>query len=284
MKIGLVLEGGSRKCMFTAGVIDALLDEKIEFPYVAGISAGAHGAVNFITKQRGRLRYVLTPSKLREGKWANALLDGVQREFRILNYVTAYGKYALDFDALFNSPVEYEIGMTCAETGECEYKTERENQMRLLDILNATSSLPMFFPLAKLDGRHYADGCVTDSIPFQRAFEKGCDKVFVISTKVPGDKATDFKRHRIILSPMYEKKYPKLYEACMVRYERYVAQVKEMERFQAEGKILVFKPEIELCKLFETKYDKLEDSYLHGFRYAMKRMDELKDFMGLEKE
>ena len=56
MKTGLVLEGGSRQTMFSAGVIDTWLEEGgIDFNYVAGVSAGAHAAVNFITRQQGRL-------------------------------------------------------------------------------------------------------------------------------------------------------------------------------------------------------------------------------------
>ena len=38
---GLIIEGGARRGIFTAGITDCLLENKIHFDYVAGVSAGA---------------------------------------------------------------------------------------------------------------------------------------------------------------------------------------------------------------------------------------------------
>ena len=58
MKKGLVLEGGAMRGMYTSGVLDAFLDEKIEFDDIIGVSAGTLFGVNFLSKQRGRaIRY-----------------------------------------------------------------------------------------------------------------------------------------------------------------------------------------------------------------------------------
>ena len=54
-KIGLVLEGGSFRGIFTAGVLDSLLEHHISFPYVIGVSAGSGNAVNFIAGQEGKI-------------------------------------------------------------------------------------------------------------------------------------------------------------------------------------------------------------------------------------
>lgn len=51
---GLVLEGGAFRGLFTAGVLDALLDIKAEIKYVIGVSAGATNAYSYISKQKGR--------------------------------------------------------------------------------------------------------------------------------------------------------------------------------------------------------------------------------------
>lgn len=282
MKVGLVLEGGSRKCMFTAGVLDALLEENIEFQYVSGVSGGAHGTMNFISKQKGRLRNLLKPSKLREGKTAHRILDGIRKEFHIMTYEYSYDKEdPFDFKTFFNSNVEFEIGMTCAETAQVEFHSEKSDEKKLLELVGASCSLPLLFPLAKVNGKHYADGCISDSIPFDRAFEKGCDKVFVVSTKVPGDRATDFSKYKMILNPLYKKAFPEYYKLLMNRFEIYKNQFSEMERLQSEGKILVFKPEIDLCDLFETVPERLDSSYNHGYEYAKRRMNELKKFMEL---
>ena len=51
---GLVLEGGTFRPIFSCGVMDALLDNGIEFPYVIGVSAGITDAISYISKQKER--------------------------------------------------------------------------------------------------------------------------------------------------------------------------------------------------------------------------------------
>lgn len=280
MKVGIALEGGSRQTIFTAGVLDAVMDEGINFDYFAGVSAGGHAAINFITRQRGRFRYIIMPTKLQHGaKHANVFLDGIQKECHALHFESAYGDMPFDFETFFNSRVECEFGLTSLETGRTEFKSEKHDAKRLLEIINASCALPMVFPAVKVDDHLYADGCVTAPIPYKRAFEKGCDKVFVVSTHFPGEMVTDFRKYRMILNPMFKRKYPDYFRALMVRFKRYEKMFREMERLEAEGRMLIFRPERDLCGLFETDRDKLDDSYNMGFEYANRRMDELKAFL-----
>ena len=53
-KIGLVLEGGGMRGIYTAGVLDCLLDHEIETDGVIGVSAGACHATSYLSKQRER--------------------------------------------------------------------------------------------------------------------------------------------------------------------------------------------------------------------------------------
>lgn len=280
MKVGLVLEGGSRQTIFTAGVLDVFMDENIEFGYYAGVSAGGHAAMNYITRQRGRFRYIIMPTKLQQGKLhANAILDGIYRECNALHYEAAYGDMPFDFKAFFDAHVECEFGLTNVETGRIEFKSEKNNEKRLLDLVNASCALPMVFPVAHVDGHLYADGCVTAPIPYKRAFEKGCDKVVVVSTHFPGETVTDFRKYRMILNPLFKRKHSEYFRALMVRLKRYEKMFREMERLEAEGKMLILRPERDLCGLFETDRDKLDDSYNLGVEYATRRMDDLKAFL-----
>lgn len=280
MKIGLALEGGSRQTIFTAGVLDAMMDENLDFSYYAGVSAGCHAAMNYITRQRGRFRYIIQPTKIQKGKdHANVILDGVQKECHALHFESAYGDIPFDFDTFFNARVECEFGATCCETGRMEFFQERKDKKRLLNIVSASCALPMVFPVVPIDDKHYADGCVADPIPYNRAFEKGCDKVLVISTHFPGETVTDFRKYRMILNPMFKSKYPDFFKVLMVRFKRYERKFREMEQMEKEGRLLILRPERDLCGLFETEREKLDDSYNMGFEYAQRRMDEIKAFM-----
>ena len=58
MKKGLIMEGGAMRGMFTAGVIDVLMEQGIEFDGAIGVSAGAAFGCNYKSKQIGRvIRY-----------------------------------------------------------------------------------------------------------------------------------------------------------------------------------------------------------------------------------
>ena len=50
MKVGLVLEGGGMRGLYTAGVIDIMLDHGFEPDVVCGASAGVTFGINLISK------------------------------------------------------------------------------------------------------------------------------------------------------------------------------------------------------------------------------------------
>ena len=58
MKIGLVLEGGAMRGMYTAGILDMFLENNINIDLIVGASAGILFGVNYMSKQKGRvIRY-----------------------------------------------------------------------------------------------------------------------------------------------------------------------------------------------------------------------------------
>ena len=60
MKHGLVMEGGAMRGLFTAGVIDVMMEQNIVFDGAVGVSAGAVFGCNYKSHQIGRvLRYNL---------------------------------------------------------------------------------------------------------------------------------------------------------------------------------------------------------------------------------
>ena len=55
-KIGLVLEGGGMRGVFTTGVLDYMLDNGITFGYCVGVSAGVGNGLSYMSRQRGRAK------------------------------------------------------------------------------------------------------------------------------------------------------------------------------------------------------------------------------------
>ena len=54
MKKGLVLEGGAMRGLFTAGIIDVMMEAGVEPDGLIGVSAGAAFGCNYKSRQPGR--------------------------------------------------------------------------------------------------------------------------------------------------------------------------------------------------------------------------------------
>ena len=54
--IALVLEGGGMRNSYSAGILNVLLEKEIYFNYVIGISAGSVHGVNYLLRDRERIK------------------------------------------------------------------------------------------------------------------------------------------------------------------------------------------------------------------------------------
>ena len=279
MKCGLVLEGGARRGLFTAGFLDRLYDFGVEFPYVAGVSAGAQAAMNFVSRQPGRSKFMMIPHNDAKTP-VLPLHDVLARELNKIAFDYSYNQFPFDFTTYFTSDTECEIVATDCLTGGAEYFSERKDEKRLLKALVASCSLPALFPKAEVDGREFVDGSIADSVPFQRAFEKGCDRVLVVLTKPEDEPATDYRKMRLVLSKIFEEEYPRLFDAMMTRFDRYAEQAQLMGRLADEGKIMVVRPKRSYVKAFDTNFEKLETAYDEGKAAADTLQSEILEFTG----
>ncbi len=122
MKQTLVLEGGGMRGVFTAGVLDCLLDEKIYFPRVIGVSAGSSNGLSYASRQRGRARFCNIDAL------ANRKYIGLKYLFTnrcIMDYDYLFGElprrvYPYDFDAYLKSG-DFELVATNCRTGKPDY-------------------------------------------------------------------------------------------------------------------------------------------------------------------
>ncbi|MBP3506556.1 MAG: patatin family protein [Lachnospiraceae bacterium] len=280
MKIGLVLEGGALRGLFTAGALDFLLDNGVSFDYIAGVSAGAGNMMNYIAGQRGRTRKVISPGK-------KDAYYGVSQLFKTGNYLNldkmvvefSYKTFPYDFEAHRNSKVEHEIVVVNCSTAEAEYINGAGEDDHTLTAVKASCSVPILSLPVEMDGQDYMDGSLVDSIPYQHAFERGCDKVVIIMTKTGNETPTDYNKFKPFIKALYGKKYPKFADALLERADVYQTQREEMERLAEEGKIFILRPEMPCISKFETREEKREEFYQHGYDRMKAEYDNLCAFM-----
>ena len=264
-KMGLVLEGGGMRGVFTCGVLDAFLDANISFPYVVGVSAGACNGLSFVSRQRGRAR-TSNIEMLRDYKYIG--LRFLPRQHSILDQEFLFNEMPAkllpyDYEAYRNSSTRFEMVTTDCLTGKACYLHEPTNPDRLVKIARASSSLPYVCPVVFVDRIPMLDGGIVDSIPVLRAQEQGFRQNVVVLTRNRGDRKTE----RDIRVPRFiYNRFPHLREALSQRCSVYNEQLQMVERLEDEGSIYVIRPERPLSVgRMERNINKLIALYDEGY-------------------
>lgn len=267
-KMGLVLEGGGMRGVFTCGVLDYMLDYNIEFPYAVGVSAGACNGLSYLSRQRGRAKYsnidLLDKYHyigLKHLWYQHSILDQ-----RLLYEIFPEEILPYDYDTYFNNPTRFEMVTTNCVTGRACYLEEKHDKVRLLAIAKASSSLPYVCPITYVDGRPMLDGGIVDSIPVERAIEQGYAFNVVVLTRNRGYRKTekDIRVPRFVY-----RRYPRLRLALSRRCEAYNKQLEMVERMEDEGRILAIRPEQKvMVNRIERDTKKLTALYEEGYACA----------------
>ena len=267
-KSALVLEGGGMRGIFTCGVLDYLMDNKISFPYSVGVSAGACNGLSYMSHQRGRGRYsnidLLAKYKyigIRPLLKKRGLIDQHLLFHRFPDRILPY-----NYKAYAENPGRFEMVTTDCLSGRPCYWEEKYDEKRIIDIVKASSSLPYACPIIYVDGKPMLDGGIVDSIPLQRAFDQGYDNCMVVLTRNKGYRKSD---KEVMVPRFIYKEYPRLRVALRNRNKVYNEQLELVERLEDEGKIKVIRPlKPIVVDRMETNVRKLTDLYEEGYECA----------------
>jgi len=277
--IGLVLEGGGLRGIYTAGVLDAFLLNGIELNYCIGVSAGVCNALSYISKQKERSRNV------------NINYINDKRYFSIRNFITTgsmFG-YRMLFDTIPNEllPFDYDsykksscrlvAGATDCVTGEEVYYT-LDSVRKQYDIINASISLPFISRIVKYDNKELLDGGLADPIPIKKSIADGNEKNIVVLTQHRGYQKTPSSLNNY--AKIKYKRYPKLIEVLNERHNIYNDTLGNISILEEEKKVFAIYPSkpLEISR-FEKDTNKLLDVYNLGLSDTLNSMDNLKEFI-----
>ncbi|MDD7425276.1 MAG: patatin-like phospholipase family protein [[Actinobacillus] rossii] len=278
MKTGLVLEGGAMRGLFTAGVLDVFLDEQIQVNGMVTVSAGALFGVNFPSQQRGRvLHYNLKYLNDKRYMGLHSLLttgNVVNRDFAF--YELPFTLDPFDQTTFSQSNIDFWVTLTNVETGEPEY-IKITDAFAQMETLRATSAMPMVSKMVEVDGKRYLDGGVADSIPLQKTFALGYNKIIVVLTQ-----PLDYRKKpsSMMLFNLIYRKFPKLCQRWANRYLEYNQAVERVIELEKQGKIFVIRPSVDLqISRLEKDPAKVQAMYDLGMSDAKKQMQALKDYL-----
>lgn len=271
---GLVLEGGGMRGVFTDGVLDFFLDHHIMFPYCVAVSAGACNGLSYKSLQRGRAKLV-NIDMLEKYRYIGLKYLWTQHSIfdRKMIYETLPNKILpFDYDACFANPMEFEMVTTNCLTGKACYLTEHHDADRLVEIAKASSSLPYVCPIVWINHQPMLDGGIIDSIPIERAIERGHAFNVVVVTRNRGyrESARDIKIPKYIY-----RRFPRLRLLLSKRHAIYNAQLDLVEKLEDERKILVIRPQnpLEVDRL-TSDVKKLTALYEEGYKCAKQAFEQ----------
>lgn len=280
MKTGLILEGGAMRGMFTAGVMDVMMENDIVFDGAIGVSAGAAFGCNYKSKQIGRAaRYNMKYCDDKRYCGIGSLI----KTGNIFSTDFAYGEVPMkkdifDFYTYKNNPMEFYVVCTDIESGEAVYHRYDDFSDHGFDWIRASASMPLVSEIVEIDGVKMLDGGVADSIPLKYFESIGYDRNVVILTR-PGDYRK--KKNNIIpLIKLKYKKYPKFVKAMEERHIKYNETLEYIAAEEQKGNVLVIRPdEALLVGRIERNRDNLKAAYEIGRNTTIKKLDKVRKFL-----
>ena len=273
MKIGVVDVGRGLRASFGAGVLDYCMEQGIRFDFGIGVSAGAANISSYMANQRGRNFVFYTDYFQREQYMGvkNLIHTG---SYIGLDYIYSSlsdheGDYPLDWKTIRNDPRDMMIVATDANTGLPHYFHKYDMRQDSYDPIKASCCVPVINRPYKVNGIPYYDGGLSDPVPYEKAFEAGCDKVVVILTR-PEDYRRIPKNDKIIADLLHPH-YPNASQAMRNRSVIYNQQLDECEYLQIQGKVCIVAPDsIGKMKTLTKDKDSIEALYYKGYEAGKK--------------
>ena len=206
-KVALIAEGGGQRGIFTAGVLDAWLEQEYDpFDLFIGTSAGSQNLTSYLARQKG---------------YAKRLIRGLSRHKRFFQLGRGLmGKHIVDLDWYFDKTTEVNRALDFktakASLGDRELLITATNArdrkpyflsptgegQQWRELLKASSALPFLYKqgvkltpwlnalaaneLGKTEiqseSDFYLDGGLAAPLPVREAYNRGARKIVVIRT------------------------------------------------------------------------------------------------------
>ncbi|WP_394863493.1 patatin-like phospholipase family protein [Paraclostridium bifermentans] len=278
-KIGLILEGGGMRGIYTAGVLDFFIEKNIEVDITIGVSAGSCHASSYLSKQYKRAynatvdyindkRYLSFSNLIKTGS-----IFGMDFMFnKIPNELNIY-----DYDTFAKSKSKFVVVATNCETGSPEYFELKDLKKEII-YMQASCSIPMFANIVEIDDFKLVDGGVSDSIPIEYSLNQGYKKNIVVLTR-----DITYKKNKQKFLPIVNKKYkkyPNLVKAIENRHLNYNKSLNLVNKLEKDGDVLVIRPKKPVnVSQIEKNAKKLTALYEEGYDDAKELYDKIIDII-----
>lgn len=276
----LVLEGGAMRCLFTAGVLDVLMEHELWFPYVIGTSAGSLSGANYIAKQVGRTARInirFAHDKRYYG------VTNLVREHSLFNFDYLFGTIGMrlepmDLETFYANPTRFTAVSTNCATGEAFYH-EKGKCENIFQGIRASSSIPVLAPMVETDGAFCLDGGVADPIPYKRPMAEGYRPVLVLTRDQGFRQKEQISMPRRTLFQRSYAAYPEFSERLLGMPSQYNRIQQEIDALEAAGEVFIIRPQKPVeVSLAERDTEKLSALYEEGRAVCLASLDAMEQY------
>ena len=284
MKTGLIMEGGAMRGMFTAGVLDVLMENGLVTDGAIGVSAGAVFGCNYKSHQIGRVIRYNTEycNDKRYASFKNLVKTGNLYSEQFCYHEVPEKLDPFNEAAFADSPMDFFVVCTDVKTGEPIYHKCRKGDAEDVRWMEASASMPLAAKIVKIGHYGLLDGGVADSIPV-RFFESiGYKRNLIILTQPKGYTKKKNKFLPAIRARYF--RYPAFVEAVADRHERYNETLSYISMLEQAGKDYVIRPPIPLeIGAMERDPGQLRRVYETGRAVAQIQVEKIRDFLNAVK-
>ena len=280
-KTGLVMEGGAMRGIFTAGVLDVLMEHGItNFDGAIGISAGACFGINYKSGQHGRtIRYNLRFVK----DWRYRSIRSLIRTGDLYGVDFCYYRLPgeldrFDTEAFIKNPMDFYVGCTDLNTGLPVFRKIKTGLGEDLEWLRASASMPLVSKPVKIRKWTLLDGGISDAVPLAFMEKKGYTRNVVILTQ-PIEYRKKPQSHMGAVRRLLSD-YPAVVHAIETRYRRYNREIAYIRKREQDGDVFVIRPPKPLS-ISSTEHDPMEliRVYETGRETMSAEIDRLREFL-----
>ena len=277
---GLILEGGAMRGLFTAGVIDEMMEQGVRYDGCIGVSAGAAFGCNYKSHQIGRvLRYNKRfAHEKKYCSWYSWLITG-----DLYGADFCYHKLPDELDIMdvktYNSdPMHFYVTATDTATGKAVYHELDHLDDEAYEWMRASASMPVVSRPVRLMGRSLLDGGISDSIPVKFFESIGYTRNVVVLTQPRGYRKGAQSGMKILARLL--KQYPAIVKDLKERHIVYNRELDYIDQREKEGKLFVIAPPHEL-KIGRTEHDteRMDEVYQIGRQTMKEHISELNQFL-----
>lgn len=281
MKTGLVLEGGGIRGIFSAGVLDVLMEEGIAFDGAVGVSAGAAFGCNYKSRQpRRAIRYNLRFAKdPRYSSVRSLLKTGDLFNARFCYHEIPEKLDPFDWKAFRENPMSFYLVCADVETGLPVYHCcDKDGDWEMLEWFRASGSMPLVSRIVEVGGYKLLDGGISDSVPLRFMENEGYERNVVVLTR-PAGYVKKANPMMAVMRPAL-REYPAVLEAIENRHIGYNKTLAYIRQRENEKAAFVIRPK-EAIDVGRVEHDraKIRAAYKEGRRTARHLLPAIRQFL-----